>query len=320
MKRNTISITLLLAGLLVLGACSNQTEVPVAVAAAVDDFPMTVDSCGRQVVFDEQPERVLSVASVAAPLLAAAGSADKIVMRTFEAASFPGEYGPQLADVPLIDPPERELALEEIIAMEPDVVITYLGAGESASDLEAAGIKLLINRGYCADAKGDFEDIFADIELFGRLLGTEDAASKEVGELRKRVEAVQVQTADRPAGKRAVALIFDRDGGALKAYGSSSTVDKQMAILGLSNVFGDVDKRNFEPSVEEIIARDPQVIILLSQGDQTPESVRSLLESRGELGNIAAVRNDDLVVLPFGYTGPSPVAIEGLEIMAEAIR
>lgn len=312
------AVSAALATMLVIGACGTE-EASVVAAPQQRNFPMTVDSCGREVVFDEQPERVLTVASVAAPLVAAAGAADKIVLRTFETASFPGEYAPLLRDVQLVDPPDLELSLEEVVALDPDVVITYLGAAELAPELDAVGINLLVNRGYCAEAQGDFEDIFADIELFGRLLGTAEAASQEVEELRTRVKAVEAAAADGPSGRRAVALIFDREGGVLKAYGSTSTVDRQMDILGLSNIFGDVDKRNFEPSVEEIIERDPEVVIVLTQAEQTPEQVRQWLQSRGDLGSVEAVRNDNVLVLPFGYTGPSPVAVEGLEVLAEQL-
>lgn len=322
MRQVSTSLLLLVVGLLVLGACGDTAATSQSDPTdqrPTEAFPMTISSCDREVIFANSPERVLTVGSVAAPLVAAAGAADKILLRTFETASFPGEYEPALRAVPLIAPANQELSREEIIARGADLVISFEGAANSAEDLEAAGINLLVNKGYCADAEGDFEDIFADIALYGRLLGTADAASEEVRELRERVAVVKEQATSNPAGRRATALIFARDGGSLSAYGNTSTVDKQMAILGLTNVFDDVDKRNFEAGIEEIIARDPEVIILLTQGDQTEDSVQELLLARAELRDVTAVRNDDVVVLPFGFTGPSPVAVEGLEIMASKL-
>lgn len=322
MRNACTSLSLLVVGLLTLSACGDATATSQSVSTgqpAAETFPMTVSSCGREVTVSEAPKRILTVGSVAAPLVAAAGAADRILLRTFETASFPGQYEPALRAVPLITPANRELSREEIIASGADLVISFEGAANSAEDLQAAGINVLVNRGYCAEAKGDFEDIFADIELYGRLLGTSDVASDEVRQLRERVAAVEKQSMSSPANRRAAALIFARGGGSLSAYGNASTVDKQMAILGLTNVFDDVEKRNFEVGIEEIIARDPEVIILLTQGDQTEDSVRDLLLTRTELRDVQAVRNDDIVVLPFGFTGPSPVAVEGLEIMASEL-
>lgn len=92
-----------------------------------------------------------------------------------------------------------------------------------------------------------------------------------------------------------------------------------MQVLGLRNAFGDVDKRTIEPRIEEIISRDPDVIILLTQGDQTAESDRTALLSRPELRDVTAIWGGAIVVLPFGFVGPSPVAVEGLEVLAERL-
>ncbi len=54
------------------------------------------------------------------------------------------------------------------------------------------------------------EAIFADIELVGRLLGTQDAASREVTKLRERVSAVEKASPGTPQRRSAAALIFGR--------------------------------------------------------------------------------------------------------------
>lgn len=61
------------------------------------------------------------------------------------------------------------------------------------------------------------------------------------------------------------------------------------------------------------------MVILLTQGDQTPEGAREALRNRPELQDVTAIRDDRMIVLPFGFTGPSPVAVEGLEVMAEQL-
>ncbi len=194
---------------------------------------MTIDSCGRQATFEEPPRRVLTVASVAAPLVAAAGAANMIIARTFETASFLGEYEDELADVPLVSRTE-ELSREEIIAREPDLVIAYGGSDNAPQDLEAA------------------------------------AAATEVAELRDRIAAVEERPASTGDGRSAAALIFGRDTPTISVYGDRSTVDQQLQLLGLTNVFGDADERVFEPNIEEIIQRDPEVIILLTHGTRPP--------------------------------------------------
>ncbi|QLY27904.1 ABC transporter substrate-binding protein [Nocardia huaxiensis] len=282
--------------------------------AAAHGFPLTISSCGKDVTFTTPPKRAVTVGSIAAPLIAAAGAADRVVTRTFETAPFPGQYADALRNAEIIAP-TAELAREEIISRTPDVVVSFEGAAVKPEDLAAANIPLLITRGYCKDAAGTFDDVFADIELYGKLFGTEQVAKDNAAALRSRVTAV---TDRHPAGARqrpAAALILSRDGSTLNAYGSTSTVHHQMRLLGLDNVFGDVAKRSFQANTETLIARNPEVIILLTQGDQTPESARAALRARAELGSVQAISADRLIVVPFGYTGPGPVAVEGLEVL-----
>ncbi|WP_067704014.1 ABC transporter substrate-binding protein [Nocardia jejuensis] len=284
-------------------------------ASAAGGFPLTISSCGRDVRFERAPDRVITVGSVAAPLIAAAGAADRVVTRTFETAPFPGEYGEALKNAEMVTV-TADLAREQIIARSPDVVVSFEGAAVGPEDLATAGIPLLVTRGYCKNAAGTYEDIFADIDLYGRLFGTEKQAAATLTALRGRVAAIA--DAHRPGGpaRPAAALILSRDGATLSAYGSTSTVHTQMGMLGLANVFGDVAKRSFEANTETLIARDPDVLIVLTQGEQTPDSVRTALRDRPELASLSAIRNDRVIAVPFGYTGPGPVAVEGLEVLS----
>ncbi|MGQ4615577.1 ABC transporter substrate-binding protein [Nocardia sp. R7R-8] len=287
---------------------------PPATVEASEGFPMTISSCGRDITFTTAPRRVMTVGSVAAPLIAAAGAADRIITRTFETAPFPGQYADALKDI-AVTAPTGELAREEIINRSPDLVVSFEGAAVTPDDLARVNIPLLVTRGYCRDAAGSYDDIFADIELYGRLFGTSAAANAEVTALKQRVAAVADRHRGEPTPRPAAALIISRDGAKLSAYGSTSTVATQMRILGLANVFGDVAKRSFDASTETLIQRDPEVIILLTQGTQTPESARAALRERPELAGLRAIRANRIIAVPFGYTGPGPVAVEGLEVL-----
>lgn len=313
-RRRAALSAALLAATVLTGCGSPET----AASGAPTGFPMTVSSCGRDVTFAAPPQRIVTVGSIAAPVVAAAGAADRVVTRTFETAPFPGQYGPALQKAEMIAP-TAELAREEIINRTPDLVVSYEGAAVTPDDLAAVKIPLLVTRGYCKDAAGTFDDVFADIELYGRLFGTEAAAETSVTELRGRVDAV---TRNHPAGSgttSAAALIISRDGAKLSAYGSTATVANQMRILGLDNIFGDVAKRQFDANTETLIQRDPAVIILLTQGTQTPESATAALRARPELATLRAIRENRIIAVPFGYTGPGPVAVEGLEVLDRAL-
>lgn len=287
---------------------------------------MTVENCGREVTFDKRPERVLAVNPEAATLLAAAGADDKIssyvgfvVDVPFGEAEGPVRAAQQLGSW-------EDLSLETIIGARPDVVIgdhvKYM------NDLAANGIETLIVSGYCESAgfplKGDpsvFELIDRDIEAYGTLFGTRETATRSVADLRKRIAAVQAQVANEP--KTSTAALYMYADAPLAAYGNQAVVHDQLSILGLQNVFADTNERYFEPNVEEIIARDPELLIPLFAPEQsklpTPQSVIQNLRSRGEVAMVKAIRDDAILPLLYYYSGPGPLAIDGLEQLAKQI-
>jgi iron complex transport system substrate-binding protein len=299
-----------------LTSCGTATSAGAAPSGG--GFPLVVSSCGRDVQFEHAPKRVITVGSATAPLIAAAGAGDRVITRTFETAPFPGEYAGDLAHAELINP-TAELALEVIVAQNPDAVVSVEGGVIKAEDLASVGIPLLVPRGYCEAAAGSYTDIFSDILLYGRLFETSARAGQIVGALRRRVAAVADAHRPDSSTRRAAALALSLDGSTLKGYGSVSTVHTQMGMLGLHNVFGDVASRLFEASSEILIARDPEVIIVLTQGDQTPDSVRAALRDRPELASLNAVRDDRVIVVPFGYSAPGPVAVQGLEVLSDRL-
>lgn len=90
----------------------------------------------------------------------------------------------------------------------------------------------------------------------------------------------------------------------------------QMETVGLTNVFSDVDQRVFEASFEEILAKDPDVVILLYV-DGDPEALENALRALPGADRITAVRNDDILVQRFRMTGPpTPLSVDGLENIA----
>lgn len=94
-------------------------------------------------------------------------------------------------------------------------------------------------------------------------------------------------------------------------------VNAQMKAAGLTNVYGDVDKRAIETSFEEILGRDPDVLIVLTVAD--PQAAKDALLSIPGAGTLAAVRDNRILVMKFDYMDPpTPLSVEGLEKVAEA--
>lgn len=298
--------------------------------------PITVDSCGREVVFDSPPERVLAIGSEAPSLLVAAGAGDKVTHYAGSlAVPFDAETKTVVEGAERVIEDSHDLSFETIISTGVDVAIgTDIGAGvdlDSLADrLDQAGVQLLTVSGYCAGIEGrstaglgGFDLIYRDIETYGRVFGTEQAAAGAIGGLRDRVAAATEQVSGQ-SGRRAVPL-YVRAEGPLGSYGGQSLVSEQMALLGLENVFGGVPKRYFEPSTEELVNSAPDVVFAMfvptgSSALETDQDVVAALRSRPELTGIPAVADDGaLLPLNYYYTSPGPLAVDGIELLADRL-
>ncbi|MGH3902034.1 MAG: ABC transporter substrate-binding protein [Pseudonocardiaceae bacterium] len=310
----------LLAGLLVLPACAAADETP---ERADDGFPLTVQDCDREFTIEQRPERILTMGSTASTLMWAAGATGAITTRAFESVSDLGPAQAALEGVPLISN-DNDLTLEVILGQDPDLVITYGLNLTTQADLAAAGIDSIVNSGFCdgdgsgpADGPVTFEDdVFPDIELYGRIAGTEEAAEQKVAELRRRVAAV----AEQPRNPEIItAAAIGLNGTNLRAYGVASLTHQQIETLGLTDVFGDIPERLADVSVEEFIARDPDVVILLSGGGGVEKQPLETLRGLAEVAGVTAIRENRIIPLESPYLLGGPLGVDGLEAMAEAV-
>ncbi len=316
-------------GLVFLSACGRDAGS--TGASSTSEFPMTIENCGREITIKKPPERVVLIGDNGVTLLAAAGALGKVVGLAAEPPLEIYDDATRAATekIPLIGAGETaggsaQISLEQVIAEKPDLVIGNTSAESAVKPdaLDGVGIPTIVLPSFCPDAaKGlhnpGFADVYSQIELFGRLFGNKDKAAAAVTDLRGRVASVE--TAVQGSSGRTAASLFvflgsDPPGG----YGADSMSNAELRTVGLTNVFGDVAKRYFEPSVEEIIARDPDVLVLLhTEGE--PEAVKSDFLGNPGVDRMKAVRNDDILTMRFEFTDPpTPLSVEGLERIARA--
>ncbi len=317
-----------LAVLLVLGACGGADERSSGDIGS--EFPLTVENCARQVTIDQRPQRLLPNGMDALNLVAAAGGADRVVARA-------GEFGQALRGparavegVELLDA-QHDLSSEAIIATNAQLMISnpdYLADPGVVDQLSRAGITTLFASGYCggqgtAGGDGaDFDDVYADIELYGRVLGTADRAAESIAELRERVTGFRSGQPDRSQRSAAELQVSEN---VMYAAGNTSMEHTQLEMLGLRNVFGDAADQFIEPSIEELIARDPEVLILqydFADGAGPPKTFQQARQEFLALPGVQemqAVRDGAVVGVPVSETAADPRAVDGLATIDHAL-
>jgi len=312
---------------LALAACSTGGDAGEATGdGAAAAFPLTLTSCEVDVTVEAPPERVVVLKNASVPYLRELDVLDRVVARA--GAYPPGYYDEQttalLEDSELLtdrtDTTGHTLiSAEEVVGLEPDLVLGALDNLDQTS-MGALGVPLMEEPALCP--RGVAEPTFADVEdqllTYATVFDREELGRERADALRERVEAATEQATSGNGEPRTAAMLFPTvGGGSLYAYGIRSMAHPQLEAAGLTNVFADTDERVFEIGVEELLGRDPDVLVLLhSEGD--PEPVEQAVTSLPGAENLTAVQDGEILVQLFSFTEPpSPLSVEGLERLVE---
>ncbi|NHC44266.1 ABC transporter substrate-binding protein [Motilibacter aurantiacus] len=332
-RRYRAVAAVLAAGALTLSACGSGDEAAAPAAAPASaagspagsgSFPLTVENCGEEVTFEKAPERVVLLKSSPVPYLHELGVMSKVISR---AGAFARDYyddatWAELEDVPLLTDKidgsgHLQISKEAVLDLEPDLVMGSVD-NLSRETLAAVGIPLLEEPALCPEPPTDpsFASVEEQFLVYGKVFGVEDVARQKADAFRAEVEQATSQT---PAGERRTAAVLypTVGGGTTYAYGTRSMAHPQLEAAGFENVFADTDERVFEVTLEELIGRDPDVLVLLySEGD--PAAVEKAVTDLPGAGNLAAVRDGNVMTQLFNFTEPpSPLALDGLRAIVD---
>ncbi|WP_417512506.1 ABC transporter substrate-binding protein [Microbacterium sp.] len=307
---------------LILSGCGST---PVASTASPEShaggtkYPLTVENCGEEVIFDQAPQRVILLESASVTILEGLGVLDRVVTR---AGSFPGGYydsdlTARLDDIEMLSEDidtsgHLVISAEVVLAQAPDLVLG-LPEGLTREGLHDGGANTLIQPVFCPNGveNPSFESLYDQIRMYGRIFDRYDQAEQLVSSLAQRVAEVKIATADAP--KRTAAVLYPSvGGGPLYAYGRASMSQPQLEAAGLTNVFGDSSERVFEVNIEELINRNPEVLIVLHQGNQT--GALEEIKNHPGAGALHALRDGEVLLQLFNFTEPpTPLSVDGLE-------
>lgn len=162
-------------------------------------------------------------------------------------------------------------------------------------------------------------EVFADMERVGAALGAADHAIEVVGRLSARMRAIE-DRAKAAVSRPRVACIEWID--PLMAAGN--WMPELIAMAGGANLFGTAGEHSPWMKFEEIVAADPDLILIAPCGFNMDRAAADLpaLTARPEWARLKAVR-DRKVFLGEGnqyFNRPGPRIAESLEILAEVVH
>ncbi|MEW5960875.1 MAG: cobalamin-binding protein, partial [Chloroflexota bacterium] len=228
------------------------TPLPTAMPATpAADFPITVsDDLDRRVTLTAKPERIISLLPSNTEILFAVGAGEQVIGVT-SYCNYPPEAATrrQIGGITV-----QSISVETIIAMEPDLILSTQAQAEIIDTLTGTGLTVI------ALQPRTLDDIYANIELVGRITGHPDKAAALVTGLRRRAEAVEAAVAAVPQRER-LDVFYEVWHDPLMTTGPNTFIGQIITLAGGDNIFADVAEDWPQVSSEVVVTRNPAVIL-----------------------------------------------------------
>ncbi len=305
--QKTLSARLLAAltvgGLLLgMGACSNRAEVqektPTSAQASTPAGPITVvDQRGKTVTLKQPAQRIATTVIPSPAIIAAVdGSFDRIVginESTLKAnkQGLIGKIYPQSTTTQTIANSDFKPNMETVLALKPDVAVQWadIGGAEIIKPLEDAGIPT-VGLKY-----GTQEDLETWVQLFGKIIGKDDRAKTIVDNMHKVAADVKKQVEG--LGKEPTrALIMSVTPSGFTSGNKSSYDNYLFGLAGGNQVSAENTAANNAINVEQLLAWDPEVILLSAFDESTPADIYN----NPNLASLTAVKEKRVYKTPLG--------------------
>ena len=211
-----------------------------------------VDSMGNVVTLNEPPERIVSLAPSNTEILFAIGAGDSVVGVT-DYCNYPYNFTAwvEAGNISSIGSYWNP-SVEPIVALEPDLVLASSGSLDAADTLKDLGYAVLVVEGQTID------EILETILLVGRGTYKNNEASALVIDMRARMDAVTTQLMAATSTPKVYYEVWFEP---FMSAGPGTFIDEVITLAGGENIFNDATTSWPVVSSEEIITKDPDVML-----------------------------------------------------------
>ena len=257
------------------------------------------DELGRMIQVPEHPHRLVCLMpSVVDDVYALGAGADVIAVTGY--TKYPAEARTKPSVGSILVP-----SMETILSLHPDLVLgsADMSRIETLQQLEQLGIPV-----FMVSTHG-VEGIYQSIASLGKALNREDSATELIASLRGREAAVRRQV----NGKPVVSVLMPVGYDPIVTIGKHAFITELIEIAGGHSVTSDLDQEWPQVSLEAVLARAPEALLLIQGSRMSIERIRK----QPGWDNLPAVKNNQVYYVDDRINLPSPVAFDALEELAK---
>jgi iron complex transport system substrate-binding protein len=290
-----------------------------AAPAYCEDYePFTITTFEHEVTYSQVPQRIVSLNAHTSEILLALGVGDRIVGTAYNNAEVLPQYKEAMDAIPKLA--EKYPSLEVLLDAEPDFVY----GRSSAFKEKAVGTvqTLLDNELMVYVCKGSYtagstiDDTYEDFDILGKILKIEEAARAVIAEMKAKIAAIQEKVSNQTPVR-----VFVFDFGGDSAFTACQSLQTNLIELaGGKNVFDDIPKTWAKVSWEEVVERDPEVIVINEYGETPTEEKLQELKTHPALSDVSAIKNNRFCVIKLPAVFPSIRNADTVETFAQSFH
>ena len=286
----------------------------------------TVQSCNRSVTFENPPERAVSNDVNLTEMMLVLGLADQMVGYTGISGwkTLDAEMRSGVKELPELS--AKYPTKEVLVGADADFFFAgwnygmKVGGEVTPETLELFGIKVYELTESCSHImdkdKASLKDMYADILNLGKIFGVKSRAEAIVESYKSELELFKSKLVNIDEGLRV--FVYDSGEDAPFTAGRYAMPTALIEAAGGRNIMDDFNKSWGTVTWEEVIDRDPQVVVIVNYGDVTAEQKREYMMSNPAFKNISAVKNNRFVTLEYVEATPGPRNIQAIKHLADA--
>ncbi|MCM2279112.1 MAG: helical backbone metal receptor [Oligoflexia bacterium] len=266
-----------------------------------------VDTTGVKTTLPDAPARIVTLAPSLGELAAEfAGERLERIVGVTEYTDYP----PALKRVRSVGPYHR-FSIEAVAALRPDLVLATRDGNLKDQIDHLRELKLPV----VVVSTENFEQVESSIRLVGEAMGVPEEGARMASRFRSGLERFR----ERARGRQPRRVLLQVSDKPVVVAGGKSFLQDALRTIGARNVYGDLDATYPRPAIEDLLARDPEVIIVIALGtDLAP--FRAMARDWIAFPRLAAVKKKRIFVLQGDeVTRPSLRLLEGLSRLEKAI-
>ncbi|MCW1247654.1 ABC transporter substrate-binding protein [Pseudomonas sp. SAICEU22] len=289
-------------------------------------YPLTIQSCNRQVVFNEAPRHAVSHDINMTQMMLALGLKPRMV--GYSGISGWKSVTPEMAKI-LDGLPElaaKYPSVETLLDANVDFFFAgwdygmRVGGDLTPQALQPLGINVYELTESCAFVMkrpaASLEDTYNDLRNLGKIFDVQDRANAVVATMQAQVAELRKHLpTDRPR-------VFLYDSGEDRAMTSGRLGMPQALIdaAGGRNILDDVETSWTRVNWENVVERNPQVIVIVDYGEVSAEQKQQFLLDNPALQSVDAIKHRRFIVIPYVQATPGIDNVLAVQTLARGFH